>query len=178
MRLFAIPLIIAGIFLSIVSLTPDVDLVGEDFLQGIAIPGDSSRPLEGPEYGSLAFTSEDLPCALFIYPLNGPEHSDYLTGEGLPSRRLDCDTPSLSVGHQVSYLVLRNLDPFDSMNYSLQVTFYRSLQPLAWVSVPALGLLLTGTTVAVFWLLTRGIEGIWKEYESEENSELPSERRK
>ncbi len=160
-------LIMAGIVLSIFSLMSDLEIVSEEVLEGRVAPGEMLGNLNRTDYGIVSFTAEEIPCPLFIYPLTKLEHMDYSEGKGLPARILDCDNSAMILDHQVSHLVLRNVDLTDAMNYTLRITYYRSTQPFPWIVFPAVGLLIVGTSIVVTRMLTRGILQITEEFEKD-----------
>lgn len=166
--LLPLTLIGAGLVLSILASMSVLELVGEETRGGMAVPGDTFQSLNRTDYGAVVLASESIPCPLLIHPLTDSEHEDYLRGRGLPPRVLNCDRLSVTVGQQVSHLLVRNVDPVEPMNYTVHLTFFKSTQPLAWISLPALGLLLVGSVIVVFRLLVRGIERVAKELEEKQ----------
>lgn len=158
LRIYPFVLVVSGILLSFAALAPEVELVGQAAVEGTALPGDSSQSVNRTDYGAVMLESDGLPCPLLVYPLTLLEHETYLQEGELPSQTLNCDRPSLVLNHQVSHLVFRNLDFADSLDYHVTLTFYRTTRPLAWVALPALGLLSAGSVIILIGMLVRGLE--------------------
>ncbi|MEE9174393.1 MAG: hypothetical protein V3U30_05400 [Thermoplasmata archaeon] len=167
LRIYPFLLVASGILLSFAALTSEVELVGRAAVEGTAQPGDNSQSVNRTDYGAVVLESDSLPCELLVYPLASFEHETYLHEGELPSQTLNCDRPFLVLDRQVSHLVLRNLDPVDSFDYNVTLTFYRTTRPLAWVAFPALGLLSVGSVIILVGMLVRGLEKATKPTEKD-----------
>ena len=158
LRISPFVLLVSGIALALVALTSEVDVVGQEALEGTATPGDSALVVNRTDYGAVVLESEILPCPILVHPLTLQEYGVYMQEGTLPDRTLDCDNPSVALDHQVSHLILRNVDPIDSFDYRLTLTFLRTTRPLAWVALPALGLLSAGSIIVLVRMLLGGLE--------------------
>lgn len=158
LRISPFVLVVAGIALAVIALTSEVEVVGQEAMEGTAPPGDTPRGVNRADYGAIVLESEVLPCPVLVYPLTLREYGIYMQEGTLPDRTLDCDNPSVALDRQVSHLIFRNVDPIDSLDYRLTLTFFRTTRPLTWVALPALGLLSAGSVIVVVRLLLGGLE--------------------
>lgn len=156
--LVPILLIVAGVGLTIASSLPQSVLVGAENFEGMAAPGDTARPLTRMDYTAVAFEADDLPCPLFVYPLSQVQHRTYLASGDLPPASLNCDRPSLDLTHLVTNFLLRNLDPSEDQNYSLNATYFTVSRPNLGLGIPAIILVFLGGITLLVRMLTRGIE--------------------
>ncbi len=160
-------LVVVGVALLLVATLTETDMVGQELFEGTAPSGDTLIPVNRTGYGLATFEVSVLPCPLLVYPLSEAEYDVFTETGTLPSLSLNCDSPTGSVGRPVSHLLLRNLDPTESMSYALQVEFYRVTQPMAWVGLPGAVLLLAGTIIIILRMLHRGLERLAGELELE-----------
>jgi hypothetical protein len=163
--LIPILMLVAGIGLTIVSSLPVSMLVGTDDFEGSAEPGDTSRPLAQMDYSIVAFEAHGLPCPLLVHPLSLGQHEIYLESGALPQASLNCDQPFLNLTRQVSYFVLRNLDPIESQNYSVSATYFAGSRPYLILALPAIVLIFVGGITLLVRMLTRGIAGFMRDAE-------------
>lgn len=157
-RFYPVVLLALGIALALVALTSEVELVGQEERAGSAPPGDTARNVTRTDYGAVVLDSNNLPCPVLVYPLAPLEFGAYMQDGTLPPVSLDCDRETLGQDHQISHLIVRNVDPFDSLNYSLTLTFFRTITPLAWVALPALALLSAGSIILLLRMFLGGLE--------------------
>ncbi len=158
-------MLVTGIALTIASSLTVSMLVGTEDFQGSAEPGDTSRPLARMDYSIVAFEADGLPCPLLVYPLSLGEHTIYLESGTLPQASLNCDRPFLNLTQQVSHFVLRNLDPIDAQNYSVNATFFSGSRPYLGLAIPAIFFIFVGGVSLLVRMLTRGIEKFMRDAE-------------
>ncbi|NIN64321.1 MAG: hypothetical protein GTO63_06400 [Anaerolineae bacterium] len=144
-----------------------------EVFQGTAPPGLGLLGLNVTDHGFARFTSS-LPCPLIIYPLSEAEYQAYTDSGSLPPQALHCDNPSVVKGQPVSYLLIRNVGPEESLDYTVEGEFLRAIRPYHWMAIPGLILLVGGAIPLLVMFLMRGILQLGKslEEDSEQNKGL------
>lgn len=166
--LLALPLVVAGMVLLILATASEAHLVGQEVFQGASPPGFTLVPVNQTGYGAASFSAPQLPCPLLIYPLTPLDFIHYQEDLELPTRSLNCEQPNGSTRGPINHFLLRNVDPADSMNYTVEVRYYQLTQPYAWSVLPGAGLLLGGTVIIILWFLQRGLGNLVESLEGKE----------
>ncbi len=159
----------AGLVLLFLATGTQAHLVDEQVLQGVAPPGRTLLPINQTDYGAAILSAPELPCPLLIYPLTALDFLRFEETGELPPNSLDCQVLNRSTSEPVSHLLLRNVDPTDGMNYTVEIQFYQITQPRAWLTVPGAGLLLAGTVIAILCFLQRGLGSLVESFEKDED---------
>lgn len=158
----------AGMFLVFLSASPQVNLVGEQTLEGTAPVGTTVVTVDSPPSGLILANVTQGPCGLSIFLLGEAEWNVYNSSGFLPQEILDCENLMRSYTDEISHAVVVNQRGLDS-DYQVVITFYQVNSPFAILSLPALILTLVGGIGALLLVLRRGFERI---------TELVSERDK
>lgn len=163
--MLAAPLVAAGLVLLFFATGTEAHLVDQDVWTGQAPPGGTLVPINRTDYGAAILSTEELPCPLLIYPLTALDYLRFEETGALPPDPLNCQLLNRSTGDPIPYLLLRNVDPTDSLNYTVEIQFYQVTQPRVWLTVPGAGLLLSGTVVVILWFLRRGVGSLVESFE-------------
>lgn len=151
-------MIVVGVGLTIASSLPQSMMVGTENFEGTAAPGDTTRPLARTDYTAVALEANSLPCPLSVYPLSQGEHRIYIERGDLPPASLNCDRPFLNLTNLVTHFVLRNLDPLEDQNYTVDAAYFAVSRPYLSLAIPAIILVFVGGVTLLVRMFTRGIE--------------------
>lgn len=147
--LLAIGGIILGLLLALLSVLPDVELIGSAALS-VSVPAFSERNESFRSDASLAeITLRSESCAWFVTFLDERQFEEFLATGERPSVQLDCERRVVSFQRALHWVIVENRGALDR-TLDLSAAFYSVRFPRALLALPALPLMLGST---VFLLL-------------------------
>lgn len=145
-----------GVVLAFISATPEVELIEGRTLEGVALPGTTSR---GVDFPSVSFAEATLSlgeCGLTFHLLRAPEWAEFNRSGDLPPADLTCNVQSARLPDGVLHVVIEN-ELGNSSGYLVDLAFYRVVSPLANLALPGFLLITVGGLGVILYLIRRGL---------------------
>ena len=151
-----VALLVLGVILVYISATPEVNLVGEETLEGTAPLGTSFVQLTLPFAAVVDATLAASPCGMDYHFLQAREWEDFNRSGVLPLNPLGCERRNASLLPNVAALAIENRrgEPTD---YRFEFSFFVLKSPLAIYVFPGLLLVLAGSSGIIILILRSGL---------------------